>query len=172
MGSALAHLGSTFDLLDLTARAIHGGRGDRRKSATHATIRAWLPASATFLASSNHEDPSLAAIPAYGLRRRAPRYTETSAGGLQMTKAELIETVARATGQQKKIVATTVELTFEQIARAIRKDKRFRMPGFGTFTIRRRKARGGFNPNKMTKIAIPAARTVGFRPAPKLKKAL
>jgi nucleoid DNA-binding protein len=132
----------------------------------------WLPASATFLSSSNHEDSSLAAIPAYGLRRRAPRYTETSAGGLQMTKAELIETIARATGQQKKIVATTVELTFEQIARAIRKDKRFRMPGFGTFTIRRRKARGGFNPNKMTKIAIPAARTVGFRPAPKLKKAL
>jgi DNA-binding protein HU-beta len=106
------------------------------------------------------------------LRRRAPSYTETSAGELQMTKAELIETVARATGQQKKIVATTVELTFEQIARAIRKDKRFRMPGFGTFTIRRRKAREGFNPSNMTKIEIPAARTVGFRPAPKLKKAL
>jgi nucleoid DNA-binding protein len=106
------------------------------------------------------------------LRGRAHRYTEISAGGLLMTKAELIETVARATGQQKKIVTATVEMTFEQIARAIRKDKRFRMPGFGTFTVRRRKARDGFNPSKMTKIEIPAARTVGFRPAPKLKKAL
>jgi len=89
-----------------------------------------------------------------------------------MTKAELIETLARATGQQKKIVATTVDLTFDQIARAIRKDKRFWMPGFGTFTVRRRKARNGFNPNEMTRITIPAARTVGFRPAPKLKKGL
>jgi DNA-binding protein HU-beta len=89
-----------------------------------------------------------------------------------MTKAELIETLARATGQQKKIVATTVDLTFDQIARAIRKDKRFWMPGFGTFTVRRRKARRGFNPNKNIRITIPAARTVGFRPAPKLKKGL
>jgi nucleoid DNA-binding protein len=92
--------------------------------------------------------------------------------GLQMTKAELIETLARATRQQKKIVETTVELTFDQIARAIRKDKRFWMPGFVTFSVRRRKARAGFNPRTNTAMTIPAARTVGFRPAPKLKKGL
>jgi DNA-binding protein HU-beta len=89
-----------------------------------------------------------------------------------MTKADLIETIARATQQQKKIVATTVDLTFDQIARAIRKDKRFSMPGFGTFTVRRHKARAGFNPRTKTAMTISAARTVGFRPAPKLKKGL
>lgn len=89
-----------------------------------------------------------------------------------MTKAELIETIARAMQQQRKIVATTVDLTFDQIARAIRKDKRFWMPGFGTFTVRRHKARAGFNPRTKTAMTIPAARTVGFRPAPKLKKGL
>jgi DNA-binding protein HU-beta len=89
-----------------------------------------------------------------------------------MTKAELIETLARATRQQKKIVATTVELTFDQIARAIRKDKRFWMPGFGTFSVRQRKARPGYNPYKKIEIRIPALRTIGFRPAPKLKKGL
>lgn len=89
-----------------------------------------------------------------------------------MTKAELIETIARTTQQQKKIVAATVELTFDQIARAIRKDKRFWMPGFGTFTVRRHKARAGFNPRTNTAMTIPATRTVGFRPAPKLKKSL
>jgi len=89
-----------------------------------------------------------------------------------MTKAELIETVARNTRQQKKVVAMTLELTFEQIARAIRKDKRFWMPGFGTFSVRRRKARAGFNPRTSTAMTIPAARTVGFRPAPRLKKSL
>ena len=45
-----------------------------------------------------------------------------------MTKAELVETVARATRQPKKIVATTIDLAFDQIARAIRKDKRFWVP--------------------------------------------
>ncbi len=60
-----------------------------------------------------------------------------------MTKAELIEALARATRQQKKVVARTVEMTFDQIARAIRKDKRFWMPGFGTFSVRHRKAAAG-----------------------------
>jgi DNA-binding protein HU-beta len=89
-----------------------------------------------------------------------------------MTKAELIETLARATRQQKKIVARTVEMTFDQIARAIRKDKRFWMPGFGTFSVRQRKARPGYDPHKKIDIRIPASATVGFRPAPKLKKGL
>ncbi len=89
-----------------------------------------------------------------------------------MTKPELIEALAHATRQPKTIVATTVELTFDHIARAIRRDKRFYMPGFGTFSVRRRKARAGFNPRTNAAMIIPAARTVGFRPAPKLKKGL
>ena len=89
-----------------------------------------------------------------------------------MTKAELIEVVARSTRQQKKAVALTLELAFEQIARALRRDKRFVMPGFGTFSVRRHKARAGFNPRTNAPMTIPAIRTVGFRPAPKLKKGL
>jgi DNA-binding protein HU-beta len=89
-----------------------------------------------------------------------------------MTKSELIETIAEATRQPKKLVAETIELTFEQIARAIYEEERFCMPGFGTFSIRQRKARNGFNPRTNRKMKIPAARTVGFRPAPELKKGL
>ncbi len=89
-----------------------------------------------------------------------------------MTKAELIESVARVTRLEKKTVARTIELTFDQIARAIRKDKRFWVPGFGTFSVRRRRARAGYNPRTQSAMTIPAARTVGFRPAPKLKKGL
>lgn len=89
-----------------------------------------------------------------------------------MTKAELIESVARTTRLEKKIVARTIELTFDQIARSIRKDKRFWVPGFGTFSVRRRRARPGYNPRTKSAMTIPAARTVGFRPAPKLKKSL
>jgi nucleoid DNA-binding protein len=89
-----------------------------------------------------------------------------------MTKAELIETITRATGQPRKVVGQIVNLTFEHISRSIRRDKRFVAPGFGTFSVRRRKARAGFNPRTNSAMTIPAARTVGFRPAPKLKKGL
>ena len=89
-----------------------------------------------------------------------------------MTKAELIETVAKAARQPKKRVGDTLDIAFEQIARAIRRDKRFWVPGFGTFTVRRRRARAGYNPRTNSPMTIPAARTVGFRPAPELKKGL
>jgi DNA-binding protein HU-beta len=89
-----------------------------------------------------------------------------------MTKAELIDSIAKTTGQPKKAVATTVDLAFDQIARSIRKDKRFWVPGFGTFSVRRRKARAGFNPRTNAPMTIPAARTIGFRPAPQLRKGL
>jgi len=89
-----------------------------------------------------------------------------------MTKAELIEIVAKAARQPKKRVGDTLDIAFEQIARAIRRDKRFWVPGFGTFTVRRRRARPGYNPRTNSPMTIPAARTVGFRPAPELKKGL
>ena len=89
-----------------------------------------------------------------------------------MTKAELIEAIARTTHQPKKVVATTLDLAFDHIARSIRKDKRFWVPGFGTFSVRKRRARAGFNPRTNAPMTIPAARTVGFRAAPQLRKGL
>ena len=89
-----------------------------------------------------------------------------------MTKSKLVETVAGKTRQPKKLVAETIRLTFDQIARAIREEERFCVPGFGTFSVRERKARNGFNPRTNEKMEIPATRTVGFRAAPELKRGL
>jgi DNA-binding protein HU-beta len=89
-----------------------------------------------------------------------------------MTKADLIEAVARSTRQPKAKVAAAIDSTFELIARSIRKDKRFWVPGFGTFSVRRHRARAGYNPRTKAPMTIPAIRTVGFRPAPELKKGL
>jgi DNA-binding protein HU-beta len=89
-----------------------------------------------------------------------------------MTKEELVEIVARATHLPKKTADDTLAAIFDQIARAIRKDKRFWVPGFGTFTVRRRRARAGYNPRTKSAMTIPAARTVGFRPSPQLRKGI
>jgi DNA-binding protein HU-beta len=89
-----------------------------------------------------------------------------------MTKAALIAAVAKAAKLSKRAGATAVDATFESLARAIRKEKRFQVPGFGTFSVRSRKARKGRNPQTGDIINIKASKTVGFKPAPSLKKGL
>ena len=56
--------------------------------------------------------------------------------------------------------------------KAIKKDKRFSYPGFGTFTVKKRKARKGRNPKTGEIIDIAPTRTVAFKPAPNFKASL
>ena len=79
-----------------------------------------------------------------------------------MTKTELIETVARATRQPKKMVAQTIELTFEHITRAISAETNvFWVRDLAHSQVRRwHKARAGFNPRTNSAMIIPATRTV------------
>jgi DNA-binding protein HU-beta len=89
-----------------------------------------------------------------------------------MTKAELIEAVAKSAKISKIAAGEAVDATFDSIAKAIKKSRRFQVPGFGTFTVRSRKARKGRNPQTGAAISIKASRTVGFKAAPVLKKSL
>ncbi len=89
-----------------------------------------------------------------------------------MTKADLINLVAKGAKISKRAAGSAVDATFEGIARAIKKEKRFQVPGFGTFSVRSRKARKGRNPQTGIEITIKASRTVGFKPSPGLKKGL
>ena len=91
-----------------------------------------------------------------------------------MTKAELIERVAKdiGPGVSKKLVTEMVETMFEHLHKAIRKDKRFTYPGFGTFSVKKRSARKGRNPKTGEVVAIAPTRTVAFKPAPNFKASL
>jgi len=89
-----------------------------------------------------------------------------------MTKADLIEAVAKAAQLNKRAAGEAVDATFDGIIKAIKKSKRFQVPGFGTFTVRSRKARKGRNPQTGDLMTIKASRTVGFKPAPDLKRGL
>lgn len=90
-----------------------------------------------------------------------------------MTKAELVEQVqVTRPDLSKRQVNELVALVFENMARAIRKDRRFAMPGFGTFVVKDRAGRVGRNPRTGAEVRIAPSRTVGFKPAPELKKAL
>lgn len=90
-----------------------------------------------------------------------------------MTKADLIEKVqATRPDLSKRQVSELVDAVFDHLGRAIRKDKRFSMPGFGTFVVKRRAGRIGRNPQTGAAIEIAPTKTIGFKPAPELKKAL
>lgn len=89
-----------------------------------------------------------------------------------MTKGDLIDAVAKAAKLSKRAAGDALDAAFESLGRAIKREKRFQMPGFGTFSVRSRKARKGRNPQTGAVINIKASRTVGFKPAPSLRKGL
>jgi len=90
-----------------------------------------------------------------------------------MTKADLIQTVAtHGKGMTKKGAAELVDALFGTIGKSIKKEGRFSYPGFGTWTVRARKARKGRNPQTGAEIKIKASKTVGFKPAKELKSGL
>jgi DNA-binding protein HU-beta len=92
-----------------------------------------------------------------------------------LTKSELVEAVIKSCKNDelsKRLTTDVIDATFQAIAKTIKKEKRFAYPGFGTFTVRSRKARKGRNPQTGEEIKIKASKTVGFKPAPTLKRSL
>ena len=92
-----------------------------------------------------------------------------------MTKDDLVSAVVKSCkgdGLSKRLAGDVLSATFDAISKAIKKEKRFTYPGFGTFTVRNRKARTGRNPQTGAAIKIKASKTVGFKPAPTLKGSL
>lgn len=91
-----------------------------------------------------------------------------------MTKAELIEKlhVAAPADLNKKQTGELVNAMFDVLGTAIKKDGRFSYPGFGTFTVKKRKARKGRNPRTGAAITIKASKTITFKPAPSFKDQL
>ena len=58
------------------------------------------------------------------------------------------------------------------IEQEIKKSGKFSLPSFGTFTVRKMKARKAMNPRTGEKIKVKARKTVRFKASPKLKKAV
>lgn len=89
-----------------------------------------------------------------------------------MTKSDLIDAVAKGAGLSKKDSEAAVDAAMEAIKGAIKKEGTFRYPGFGTFSVKKRKARTGINPQTKEKIKVKASKTVGFKPAQGFKSKL
>jgi len=87
-----------------------------------------------------------------------------------MNKAELISTIAHATGHSKLAVHNALAATFHELTCALTKGERVTLVGFGTFERRHRQARIGVNPQNPTqKLKIPASRVPAFKAGQELK---
>ena len=91
-----------------------------------------------------------------------------------MSRAAFIENVARKGNMSKAEAKRTVDLVLGEVEAGPKKSKkegRYTIGNFGTFTITRRPARKGRNPQTGEVIRIKASKVLKFRPAAALKRA-
>jgi DNA-binding protein HU-beta len=86
-----------------------------------------------------------------------------------MNKGQLVESVAKELGSSKAAAGRAVDAVLGTIQKGLKKDKKVQLIGFGTFDIRKRKARTGRNPQTGETIKIKASKTVGFKAGAALK---
>jgi nucleoid DNA-binding protein len=86
-----------------------------------------------------------------------------------MTKAELVEELAKKCCCKKSEAQEAFDAVFCMLGKALKKNGKVLVPGFGSFKISKRKARKGRNPQTGATINIAASKTVRFKPAEKLK---
>ena len=87
-----------------------------------------------------------------------------------MTKAEIIDSLAKKTDLTKKDVENVYNATFELIKDELAKGNDVAVSGFGAFKVAKRAARTGLNPQTKEKIKIPARKAVTFKPGKALKE--
>ena len=87
-----------------------------------------------------------------------------------MTKAELVEEVARAAELNKRDAEVIVETVFDSIVGALHKGEKVELRGFGSFRTRERGPRRGRNPKTGEPVDVPAKRVPYFKPGKELKE--
>src|SRR5271170_3775782 len=86
-----------------------------------------------------------------------------------MNRAELVEQVAKATGQPKSEVTKCLTGLIHTVTSALSRGDKVTLVGFGTFERRMRKARTGRNPRTLAPLKIAAAKVPAFRAGKELK---
>ena len=90
-----------------------------------------------------------------------------------MNKGQLIEAVQKKLGKDttKAAADAAVNAVIDCITKAVKKEP-VQVIGFGTFSVVKRAARKGINPQTGEKIKIKASKSVKFKPGAKLKASI
>ncbi len=86
-----------------------------------------------------------------------------------MTKAELVATMGKEAKISKASAEKSLQSFTNAVTKALKKGDKLTLTGFGTFSVTKRKARLGRNPQTGKEIKIPAARVAKFKAGSLLK---
>ncbi len=89
-----------------------------------------------------------------------------------MTKAELVGSIGKEAKISKTSAEKAVNAFASAITKALKKGDKLTLTGFGTFSVAKRRARIGRNPQTGKEIKIPATRVAKFKPGNLLKGAV
>ena len=89
-----------------------------------------------------------------------------------MNRKELVEEIADVTGQSKSAVEGFITSFIDVVSKNMKKKDGVRLVGFGTFSVAKRKARSGRNPQTGEEIRIPARKAPVFKAGALLRKAV
>ena len=89
-----------------------------------------------------------------------------------MNKAQLIDAIAAQAGLTKAGAKKALNATVGAITGALKKGDRVALVGFGSFSVSKRSARTGRNPQTGKEIKIPAKNVVKFKAGAELAKAV
>ena len=81
--------------------------------------------------------------------------------------AEVLQDSAGLTGVGAKQAAGDLMVA---IVKEMKRAGKFTLPGFGTFTVKKTKARTAMNPRTGEKLKVKAGKTVRFKASPTLKQ--
>ena len=87
-----------------------------------------------------------------------------------LTKAELVEEVARAAQVTKKQAEEIVQTVFLTIVESLRHGRKVELRGFGSFRIRHRNSRKGRNPKTGDSVSVPEKRVPFFKVGKRLRE--
>jgi DNA-binding protein HU-beta len=89
-----------------------------------------------------------------------------------MTKAELIDSIAKRAELPRPKAEDLVNGLFDDIVGALKRGDKVNISGFGTFAVSERKARTGRNPKTGETIEIAPSRAAKFKAGKTLKESL
>lgn len=89
-----------------------------------------------------------------------------------ITKKELIDHIADATGQKRIIAKTIIQTFLDRITIELGKGNRLEFRDFGVFEVRQRKGRMAQNPKTLEPVEVPPKRTVKFKAGRVMKETL
>jgi integration host factor subunit beta len=86
-----------------------------------------------------------------------------------MTKADLVDEVAKNSGFTKKDAEVVVETVLESMKEALKDGEAVELRGFGSFRFRQRTPRIGRNPKTGDVVQVPSKRVAYFKLGKQLK---